>query len=305
MTSVGGASIKRGAPAFVAISPVNEDVAFTNPQDNVIMILDSSLKLKKVLSSTFGDSPTAFKFPSGVTYDSVGNLYIVDRWNRAIKVYDSEYKYIRSIKNVGNDVFDLVVLDDGRIVFMEDSKGVVSMINSDGSFVGNFKQGALIEYNDKEGSSIEGGSFVSPRGLAYENGKYYVIDRAYPVDGSQYKATINEFDSDMNFVKRHIMDLPENGEISETLGVYGSIAVLPNANEDTLYFYDLEQDKIIDTLLLSHEISWSGFEIEISPDKTYAIATIQKDGRLFKINLNSRKIVEEKRVVEYYAPVAA
>jgi NHL repeat len=50
---------------------------------------------------TYGDGQDQFKTPHGITADNQGNIYVADRGNRRIQVYDSNLTFKTSITGVG------------------------------------------------------------------------------------------------------------------------------------------------------------------------------------------------------------
>lgn len=48
-----------------------------------------------------GSAPNQFNTPHGITSDSSGNIYVADRGNRRVQVYDPDLKPLRIIEGMG------------------------------------------------------------------------------------------------------------------------------------------------------------------------------------------------------------
>jgi len=65
----------------------------------IVKIAPGGKWLKEV--GTFGSGPDQFKTPHSIAADDQGNIYVADRANRRIQVYDSNLKFERTITGVG------------------------------------------------------------------------------------------------------------------------------------------------------------------------------------------------------------
>jgi DNA-binding beta-propeller fold protein YncE len=284
-------SYLKGSPLFLSINPINEDIAFADPQTNLFVVLNSNFELKRILGPGYGDSIDKFKYPTAIRYDKEGKLYLIDRLNRKIKIYDQDYNMIKAIKVLENCPMDLIVLDNGNLVYADYNSNRVLIIDQNGTLVGE-----LIppEYDDR---------FQSPHGLAFYNNKYYVVDEEFPEDGGKYKVWIKEFDSEYNFIKKYNMIIPNEFGLSETSDFYGRMAIIPSNEENLLYFFDLDSEKIVKKLKVSHAEGLTAIQVDISPDESYAIISNQKDGKLLKIDINKKEIIAENLVRKNFIEV--
>ncbi|MBZ5659432.1 MAG: 6-bladed beta-propeller [Acidobacteriia bacterium] len=84
------------------------DVAF-DPQENIyisdgygnsriVKIAPGGKWLKEV--GTYGTGQDQFRTPHGIAADDKGNIYVADRGNRRIQVYDSELNFVKTITGV-------------------------------------------------------------------------------------------------------------------------------------------------------------------------------------------------------------
>lgn len=292
--------VKMGAPGYIAISPVTGDVVTVDVQNHKLIILDSRLNLKQIIGGAYGDSPTNFKFPAGVDFNNDGELYLIDRMNRKMKIYDANYNYLRSFP-ISNSGMDVYILDDGRVLYDDDTSNNVFVLDRDGNVLSTWSHAAYDEpFNDNKKNPMTTDSFGSPHGLGYYDGKFYVVDEAFPPEGGKYRVFINSFDENFNWLARSEMIIPNNFGLSETIAFYDGVVIIPSNEENLLWFYDLEKEEVIDKLLLTHEVAFTTMEIEAVEGTRYALVSNQKDGKIFKVDLKDRKIVDEWRVAVFY-----
>jgi DNA-binding beta-propeller fold protein YncE len=293
-------SLAKGAPGYVAVNPVNLDIVVVDTQNHLVLIFNSTWGLKKILGSGYGDSPNSFKYPGGVDFSKNGELYLIDRYNRKVKVFDADYNYVRSVP-VENCAMDILVLEDGRFIYGDETTNKVYIMSQEGKVLGTIKQSPQEGFlNNRKGDTLKDGEFGSPHGLGYHNGKYWVIDEAFPVDGSKYHVMVTEFDEQFNFLKRHELVVPENFGLSETVGFYNDMVILPSNEENLVWFYDTVKEEVVEKMPLTHEVAFSVIEVVNIPGTDHAILSNQKDGKVFRVDLSSREILEEKRLASYY-----
>ncbi|MFW6025275.1 MAG: hypothetical protein ACOCRX_02930 [Candidatus Woesearchaeota archaeon] len=307
------------APTYTSISPKNEDIAITDPKNSLILIMNSDFELKRIIGPGYGDSENKFRMPSGVEYDSDGNLYVGDRWNRKIKKYDSDYNLIDTISKTGEysmDVGDLIILDNGNIIYTDLNTGNAYVVTSENEIVKE------IEF-EEEGL-----------GLAKQDGNYYFLENReeeyYMEDGERVEIeddeeddeeddfflepeednelVISKYDSNYNFEEEYVVysdkisSIPsvEDDFFSQSLIVYDNIAVFAYNKEGLLIFYDMEKEEIVKELELTPDNKETSIWVGHSPDKSYILATNQEEEKVFRISKEDKKIEDMFLVSDFY-----
>ena len=179
----------------------------------------------------------------------------------------------------------MIVLDNGNIMYLDVDTYTVKFIDSDGNLVG--------ELTEEKG-------MIAPHGLGIYKSNYIVSDEVPRESDGHYDVYFKEYDKNYNFVKSHVMPNPTVFETSETLSIYEDMVIMQDNDENNLFFYDLINDEIIENITVSHASFFGAIEVELPAGKDYVLVTNQMDGKLFKIDINSRKIVDEKRISLYY-----
>jgi streptogramin lyase len=87
-------------PTDVTWNP-QEDIFVSDGYNNsrVVKIAKDGTWVKAV--GTRGAGPNQFNTPHGITSDAKGNIYVADRGNRRIQVFDSNLNAVKMIANVG------------------------------------------------------------------------------------------------------------------------------------------------------------------------------------------------------------
>ena len=110
-----------------------------------------------------------FKYPSGITCDSAGKVYVADFGNHRVQVFIAEGKFLRMFGKCGKGRGELnwptgITLDPSskHVYISESNNHRISVFTCEGQFVTSF------------GADVER---FSPRGLAVDNcGVVYVCD---------------------------------------------------------------------------------------------------------------------------------
>lgn len=160
-------------PAGLAIDDANNRLLIVDSRAHKIFVIDLNQLDKGVAFGKKGDGDGDFYFPSYVTTDKEGRIYVTDTLNFCIKVFDKNFKFIRRIgeHGTGMGMFDRpkgIALDsEGHIYVADASFSNFQIFNSDGQlllFVGSFGE--------------EPGFFRLPSGLFIDKrDRIYVADQ--------------------------------------------------------------------------------------------------------------------------------
>jgi DNA-binding beta-propeller fold protein YncE len=102
------------------------DTAHTKSDKHTIKIFNMAGELVGTLGGERGDGPGQFLFPTYLTLDDKGNLYVTDTLNSRIQVFDADGKYLKTVGQRGSawGMFDKpkgVALDSFGNVYVADS----------------------------------------------------------------------------------------------------------------------------------------------------------------------------------------
>jgi len=112
-----------------------------------------------------GSGPGQFVLPHSVVVDKQGNVYVADRENRRIQVFDGEGKLKAIWPNVERPT-DMVLVNDGYL-FIAELNHRVSVWDLDGRL--------LAHWGGEKGRSNDAGFFISPHAIAVDSrGVLYV-----------------------------------------------------------------------------------------------------------------------------------
>jgi hypothetical protein len=98
----------------------------------VVKISPTGEWLKEV--GTYGSEQDQFKTPHGIGADAKNNIYVADRGNRRIQVYDSNLNYVRTITGVGAPW--AICVSPGQFLFTGDGNGKLYKLSLDGKVLG-------------------------------------------------------------------------------------------------------------------------------------------------------------------------
>jgi len=133
-------------PTDVIVAPngdifVSEGHSNANPPGRISKFSADGTFIKSF--GSFGEGPGQFRTPHGLAFDARGRLYVADRGNSRIQVFDQEGNFLEELEQFGrpNDVF---IDDDGTMYVIdsesgaEDNPGFVR-----GIYVGNVATGQV------------------------------------------------------------------------------------------------------------------------------------------------------------------
>ena len=136
-------------PNDIAFNAINKKIYVVDLKDRVVL-LNSDL----TYSSTFGKKGSRkgqFKQPRGVCCDSVGNVYVADRFNHRVQVFTTDGRYLRMFRRQGKS-FPEQLCPSG--ISIDAEKGVV--------YVSEW--GEFINHEDRVSVFTTGGDFVTEFG---------------------------------------------------------------------------------------------------------------------------------------------
>lgn len=88
-------------PTGISWSSVTQEIWVTETAAHRILVYDQEGKRIKTIG-TRGDGPGEFNYPIAVSFNRMGQAYIVDALNYRIQVFDQSGKWIRSFGSAGN-----------------------------------------------------------------------------------------------------------------------------------------------------------------------------------------------------------
>ena len=154
-------------PSFSGEGP-NEKYLFARPTDvtwdqegnifvsdgyfnhRVVKYSPEGMYLGQVGTGARGDAPDQFNTPHTIASDNQGNIYVGDRGNRRVKVYDSDLNLLRMYENVGNPWEICISRGDHQYLFVSNSNpdsnpaaswdvtGEIYKMELDGTIIGRF-----------------------------------------------------------------------------------------------------------------------------------------------------------------------
>jgi streptogramin lyase len=136
----------------------------------------------------FGIGDGQFSGPTGIAFDSSGNIYVADSGNDRIEKFDSDGNFIAKLGALQSNMFDapsgIATDSSDNIYFTDRNNHRIQKFDSDGNFI------------TKWGSYGTGdGQFNIPWGVAVDSSGYvYVLDSG--------NNRIQKFDSDGNFITK-------------------------------------------------------------------------------------------------------
>ena len=149
-----------------AIHPLTKEVYVANRYDHLLEILNPELKFSSNFCSQ-GSENGQFQFPWDVAFDSSGNMYVADTWNRCIPVFNAKKEFIRRIGERELGFPSSICIDSSDVVYVtDDCMHCVSVFTCEGDLLTSFG-----------GYGSEPGQFNLPRGVAVDkSGVVYVSD---------------------------------------------------------------------------------------------------------------------------------
>jgi len=83
-----------------------------------------------------GNAPDQFNTPHGITADATGTIYVADRGNRRVQVYDPDLKRLRIIEGMGAPWSACVSPGPNQHLFTGDGNGKIYKFDLDGKLLG-------------------------------------------------------------------------------------------------------------------------------------------------------------------------
>ena len=162
-------------PRGIAVHPQSNKIYIAESINCRVQILNADLTFYKTFGSRLGFCGAKLICPLGISFDSAGNVYVVDSETchdrYSVQVFTAEGKYIRQFGNKGSGEGELnkpkgIAIDLNDIVYVSDSSNNrISVFTCGGQFLRSFgSQG------DKPGQ------FRDPTGIVVINGAIYVSD---------------------------------------------------------------------------------------------------------------------------------
>ena len=85
---------------------------------------------------TRGAGPNQFNTVHGITSDAKNNIYVADRGNRRIQVFDPDLNFVKSITNVGAPWSVCTSPGPTQYLFSGDGNGKIYKLDMNGNLVG-------------------------------------------------------------------------------------------------------------------------------------------------------------------------
>ncbi len=119
------------------------NIYISDYKDNYVYKYSTELKLISKFGGS-GHSESSLYGPRGIVSDGRYNLYVIDRWNRKIKKFSNQGKYILSVENRVDGLYeidepyDITFLDE--VIYVTDSaKASVFAFDNYGTFINEYK----------------------------------------------------------------------------------------------------------------------------------------------------------------------
>lgn len=159
-------------PSGIAVDSANKKLYVSDTQRHNIKVFDlETLKYVSTLGSR-GKEEGQFNFPSHITVDGKGKLYVTDTMNGRVQTFDSDGKFIRSFGELG-DAPGMFARPKGVAV---DSEGHIYVVDAAFNNVQIFdEEGRVLMHFSGYGS--DRGQMILPAGIAVDKDDYiYVVD---------------------------------------------------------------------------------------------------------------------------------
>lgn len=181
-------------PTGIMADSERKKLYVTDTQHHHIKVFDlDTLKQINTIGKR-GKDENDFNYPSHLTVDGKGNLYVVDSMNGRIQIFDSEGKFIRSFGQFG-DAPGMFARPKGIAV---DSEGHIYVVDAAFNNVQVFdEEGRILLAFSSYGS--DRGQMILPAGMAVDKDDYlYVVDswnrrvEVFEYLGEKYKERLNK-----------------------------------------------------------------------------------------------------------------
>lgn len=166
--------------------------------------------------------PGKFYRPHDAALGPDGNLYVADRYNHRVQVFDQDGNFIRQFGNYGsgngefNEVTGIHVTPDGKVYVSEINNHRVQVFDAQGKFIR-----AMGQYGSSEGQ------LNGPYGVTVDDeGNVYVVD--------QYNARVSVFKPDGTYLRQWGSSGSSDGQFHGIIAICctpdNKIAVLENGS---------------------------------------------------------------------------
>ena len=177
-------------PAGIKVDPAGKRLYVVDTHNHRVAVLDIESGNIVTTIGKRGREEGEFNFPSHITVDPKGNLYVVDTMNGRVQIFDSSGRFMRSFGRLGDGpgMFARpkgIALDsEGHIYVIDSAFNNVQIFNSEGELLMAFG-----EFGEGRGQQI------LPAGLSIDSeDRIYLIDQwnarvnVYEYMGEKYKA---------------------------------------------------------------------------------------------------------------------
>ena len=123
----------------------------------VLKVFDQERQLQKILGAATGTEPGKFNVAHGLAFDAKGLLWVADRENERIQIFDEEGKFIREMKyaglpcgfNIGDQYIYMVNGFAGQLLRLDLDGKVLGATGKSGKGVGEFGEAHYVAVNPK------------------------------------------------------------------------------------------------------------------------------------------------------------
>lgn len=122
-------------PTDVAWNPQDEIFVSDGYNNSRVAKFDNKGNWAKDLGSR-GSGPNQFSTPHGIAADAQGNVYVADRGNRRVQVFDSNLTPVRIIEGMGAPWTACITKGATQYLFTGDGNGKIYKMTLDGKLVG-------------------------------------------------------------------------------------------------------------------------------------------------------------------------
>jgi len=184
--TTGSADGQFNFPRGIALDSTG-NIYVVDPQNNTVQKFSPFTGFSNVFFiSKFGSSGSAdgqFSFPQNIAFDSSDNIYVTDRDNNRVQIFDSSGNFLSKFGSpgTGNGQFDgltgIAIDSSGNINVVESNNNRIQIFDSSGNFLSTFGS-----------SGSADGEFNFPQFIAFDSS-----DNIYVTDLSNDRVQINRF----------------------------------------------------------------------------------------------------------------